>query len=187
MKDSGLTIIASGMLAAVTVSIGCHAVRTLLDESALAAFSQQPVVGTPWPDQAYRVEWAEAHIPAEVAAGVKIAVPVILRNNGNKVWPASQVFVSYHWFRDDRAVVWDGERTRLPRDLRAGGRAALSVRVATPREPGSYVLKLALVHELVAWFENRGATMFSQPVAVGPPTQSVDCGRSGSTPCAAVR
>ena len=79
----------------------------------------------------------EAHIPAEVAAGVKIAVPVTLRNTGNRVWPASQVFVSYHWFRDDRLVVWDGERTPLPRDLRAGSRAALSVRVATPPEPGS--------------------------------------------------
>jgi len=187
VKDSGLTFIASGVLAAVTVSFGCHAVGTVLDQSALAAAIQQPVVGTRWPEQAYRVEWAEAHIPAAVAAGVKIAVPVTLRNNGNMVWPASQVFVSYHWFRDDRLVVWDGERTRLPRDLRAGSRAALAVRVATPREPGSYVLKLSLVHELVAWFENRGATMFSQPVAVGPPTQAIDCGRSGSTPCAAVR
>ena len=146
----------------------------------------QAVVGpTPWPDQAYRVEWAEVHIPAEVAAGVRIAVPVTMRNSGNRVWPASQVFVSYHWFRDDRLVVWDGERTPLPRDLRAGSRAALSVRVATPAEPGSYVLKLTLVHELVTWFEHKGATMFIRPVAVRPPTQSVDCGSSGSTPCPA--
>ena len=187
MTNSRFTIIVSGMLATVTVSIGCQAVRTVLDQSALAAVIQQPVADTPWPDQAYRVEWAEVHIPAEVAAGVKIAVPVAMRNTGDRVWPASQVFMSYHWFRDDRLVVWDGERTRLPRDLRAGSRAVLSVRVATPREPGSYVLKLSLVHELVAWFENRGATMFSQPVAVGPPTQSGHCGSSGSTPCAAVR
>ena len=161
-------IIVSGMLAAVTVSI-----------------AGQVVVGSRWPDQEYRVEWVEVHMPAEVAAGVRIAVPVTMRNSGNRVWPALQVFVSYHWSRDDRLVVWDGERTQLPRDLRAGSRAALAVRVATPVEPGSYVLKLTLVHELVTWFEQRGATMFIQPVAVHPPTGSFACDSSGSTPCPA--
>jgi hypothetical protein len=184
VTHSRLIIIVSGMLAAVTVSTVCPAVRAVLDPSALAAGTPQAVADTAWPDQAYRVEWAETHIPAEVAAGVRIAVPVAVRNNGNRAWPASQVFVSYHWLRDDRLIVWDGERTLLPRDLRAGSRAALAVRVATPFEPGSYVLRLTLVHELVAWFENRGATVFSQPVAVRPATQSGECG-SGSTPCAA--
>jgi hypothetical protein len=168
MKNSRLTIIVSGMFAAVTVSI-----------------AGQAIVGSRWPDQEYRVEWAEVHVPAEVAAGVRLAVPVDMRNSGNRVWPASQVFVSYHWFRGDRLVVWDGERTRLPRDLRAGSRAALAVRVATPAEPGSYLLQLTLVHELVTWFEQRGATMFIQPVAVRPLTQSIDCGRNRSTPCTA--
>jgi len=170
VKHSRLTIIVAGIVAAVTVS--------------LAAGRQQPAVDARWPDQAYRVEWAEVHVPAEVAPGVRIAVPVAVRNTGDTVWPASRVFVSYHWFRDDQLVVWDGERTLLPRDVRAGSRATLAVRVATPPEPGSYVLKLTLVHELVTWFEHRGATMFIQPVAVRPPTQVSDC-RSGSTPCTA--
>jgi hypothetical protein len=174
LKHSRVTIIVSGMLAAATVSIGCHAVRAVLDPSVLAAGIQQAVADNPWTDQAYRVEWAEVHLPVEVAPGVRIAVPVTMRNTGNRVWPASQVFVSYHWFRDDRLVVWDGERTPLPRDLRAGSRAAVSVRMATPPEAGSYVLKLTLVHELVTWFEHKGATMFIQPVAVRPPTQAVD-------------
>lgn len=170
MKITRLAIIVSGMLAALTASI-----------------TGQAAVGPPWPEQAYRVEWVEAHIPAEVAAGVRIAVPVAMRNDGNRVWPASQVFVSYHWFRDDRLLVWDGERTLLPRDLRAGSSAAMAVRVTTPSEPGSYVLKLTLVHELVSWFEHRGATMFSQPVAVRLPTQLSDCRGSGSTPCTAAQ
>jgi hypothetical protein len=172
VTHSRLTIIVSGILAAVTV--------------ATAAGRQQPAVDTRWPDQAYRVEWTEAHVPAEVAAGVRIAVPVAMRNSGDTVWPASRVFVSYHWFRDDRLVVWDGERTVLPRDLRAGSRATLAVRVTTPPDPGSYVLKLTLVHELVTWFEQRGAAMFVQPVTVRAATQVSDC-RSGSSPCTAPR
>ena len=168
MKRSCLTIVVAALLGTA------------------AAAPAQSVAGPPWPDHAYRVEWAEAHIPAEVAAGVRIAVPVTVQNGGSRVWPASQIFVSYHWLRDDRLVVWDGERTVLPRDLRAGTRAALAARVTTPAEPGPYVLQLTLVHELVTWFEHRGAAMFIQPVSVRRPTQLSSCA-SGSTPCAAGR
>jgi hypothetical protein len=79
--------------------------------------------------------------------------------------------------------VWDGERTPFPRDLRAGSRAAMSLRVATPSEPGSYVLTVSLVHENVTWFEHKGATMLTKPVVVRPPTASLDDGISGSAPC----
>ena len=151
---------------------------------ALVALMVLPVTAAvqEWPAEAYRVEWEEAHIPEEVAASARIAVPITLRNSGNRVWPASQVFVSYHWFRDGKLVVWDGERTPLPRDLRAGSRAALSVRVATPSEPGSYVLTVTLVHELVTWFEHKGATMLVRTIAVRPPTRVSDAGAGGSTP-----
>jgi hypothetical protein len=170
---------------AVSVTVACQPGRLAASQQAASLVEQ--AARDRWPSEAYRVEWEEAHIPEEVAANVKMAVPVTVRNIGNRVWPASQVFVAYHWFRDYRLVVWDGERTRLPRDLAAGSRAALSVRVATPAEPGSYVLQLTLVHELVTWFENKSATTVIRPIAVRPPTQSVDCGISGSTTCTAAR
>ena len=138
--------------------------------------------GQAWPNEAYRVEWEESHVPTEAAANTTLAVPVTLRNSGNRVWPASVVFVAYHWFRDDKLVTWDGERTSLPRDLRAGSRATLSVRVTTPSEPGSYVLQVSLVHELVTWFEHKGATMVVRPIEVRRLTRSVDRGGSGFTP-----
>ena len=121
-----------------------------------------------WPDEAYRVEWEAAHIPQEVSASTRIAVPVTVRNTGNRLWPVSEVFVAYHWFRDDRLVVWDGARTPLPRDLRPGNRATLSMRVAAPHEPGSYVLMVTLVHEQVAWFEQKGAATIVRNVVVRP-------------------
>ena len=121
-----------------------------------------------WPDEAYRVEWEAAHIPQEVSASTRITVPVTVRNTGNRVWPVSEVFVAYHWFRDDRLVVWDGARTPLPRDLRPGNRATLSMRVAAPHEPGSYVLMVTLVHEQVAWFEQKGAATIVRNVVVRP-------------------
>lgn len=166
MKCWRLTIVLSALLGAATAAIGGQ------------------VASARWPDPSYRVEWTEAHVPAEVSAGVRLAVPIVMRNSGDQVWPASQVFVSYHWLRDGRLVVWDGERTALPRDLRAGSRATLAARVTTPREPGAYVLQLTLVHELVTWFEQRGAVMFVQPVSVRPSTQLSSCA-GGAAPCGA--
>ena len=154
-------------LMAVTVLVACHA---LANQSASAAAIEQAVLNKSWSAEAYRVQWEDPQIPEEVAANVKMAVPVTVRNVGNRVWPTSQVFVAYHWYRDHRLVVWDGERTALPRDLGAGGRAALSVRVVTPAQPGPYVLQLTLVHELVTWFENKGAATVIRPVTVRPPT-----------------
>jgi len=166
MQHTPLTIIRRALMA-VTVLAACDAVASL---SAPAAAVEQAVLNKSWSAEAYRVQWEDPQIPDEVAANLKIAVPVTVRNIGNRVWPASQVFVAYHWYRDHRLVVWDGERTALPRDLGAGGRAALSVGVVTPAEPGSYVLQLTLVHELVTWFETRGAATVMRPIAVRPPT-----------------
>jgi hypothetical protein len=165
-------------LVAVTVSLACHAI---VNQSASAAAIEQSAPNKPWSADAYRVQWEDPQVPDEVAVNLKVAVPVIVRNIGNRVWPASQVFVAYHWYRDHRLVVWDGERTALPRDLGAGGRAALSVRVVTPAEPGSYVLQLALVHELVTWFETKGAATVTRPVTVRVATPSGDRTISAST------
>jgi hypothetical protein len=140
-----------------------------------------------WPKEAYRVEWEETHIPPEAAANMMLAVPVTLRNNGNRVWPSSVIVVSYHWFRDDKLVIWDGVRTPLPRDLRVGGRATVAVRVKTPTEPGAYVLQITLVHEHVSWFENMGASTVIQPVVVRATTTSADCDGKSFTPCTDAR
>ena len=93
MKDSGFAIVVSGMLAAVMVPVIGQAMRAVPNQAAPATAIEQPVVDRSWPDRSYRVEWDETHIPEEVAASTKIAVAVTVRNNGNRVWPASR----YSW------------------------------------------------------------------------------------------
>jgi hypothetical protein len=173
------------VLVALTGAIITDAGRIVRAESgpnATTGAAQAPELA--WPAAAYRVAWEEAYVPEEGAPNLMLAVPVTFRNSGNKVWPASAVFIAYHWFRDNKIVVWDGERTRLPRDVRAGGRATLSVRVKAPAEPGDYLLQITLVHENVVWFEQKGADTILRPVAVRT-TGSVDCGPGASTPCIA--
>jgi hypothetical protein len=185
MKAPGLIVVSGLTAAAVMLAVG-DAVRALPGPTVFAAVVEQPAAALAWPDRAYRPQWEAAHIPGEMAASTVVAVPVAIRNNGDRVWPASQVFVSYHWLRDEQLVVWDGKRTSLPRDLRAGSRTALSVHVMTPSEPGSYVLMMTLVHELVAWFEQKGATPIVRPVTVRTLVRA-ECGVSGSTPCPAAQ
>jgi hypothetical protein len=184
LTNTGLAV--SVMTATAMLLIIGQALRLVPEQTAVAAVIEQPVAGREWPDRAYRVEWEDVHVPEEVVTSTKVAVPVTVRNSGDRVWPASEVFVSYHWFRDQQLVVWDGERTRLPRDLRAGSRAGVSLHVVTPTEPGSYVLMVTLVHELVTWFEHKGAVPITRPVTVRLRTSRAEC-VNGSTPCLSVR
>jgi hypothetical protein len=167
------------------VTSALQTVRAAPDTPAAPVVAQAPAQA--WPAEAYRVEWYEAHVPQEAATNRVLAVPVTLRNSGNRAWPASVVLLAYHWFRDDQLVIWDGDRTPLPRDLRAGGRVTLVVRVKTPTEPGSYVLQITLVHENVVWFEHKGANIVTRSIVVRPTTTSADCGDTGSTPCRSAR
>jgi hypothetical protein len=173
------------LLALVSLMVVCV---TDVFEGVHAAPLQAATVGTAqspesaWPEKAYRVDWVEADVPEEAAPNVILAMPVTLRNTGDRVWPASAVFVAYHWFRDNKLVIWDGERTPLPRDVRAASRETVAVRVKTPAEPGAYVLQVTLVHENVTWFEQKGATTVIRPVVVSSTTRPADCALT-SPPC----
>jgi hypothetical protein len=161
-------------LMAVAASVACQAARSTPGQFAATAPVVQAAAAPPSSSAAYRVLWEEAHVPVEAAAKIVMAVPVTVRNIGNKKWPAASVFLAYHWFRDGHLVFWDGERTALPRDVESGGRASVSVRVTAPAEPGRYVLQLTLVEEHVTWFENKGADTVFRPVVVPPPTDLRD-------------
>jgi len=45
-------------------------------------------------------------------------------------------------------------RTSLPRDLPSGQCLAIAVRVRAPRIEGCYLLRISVVHELVAWLDD---------------------------------
>jgi hypothetical protein len=60
------------------------------------------------------------------------------------------------WYREDGSLVaGDPERTRLAPTLESGDSAVYDVAVIAPTEPGTYVLRLTAVQELVAWFDDR--------------------------------
>ncbi len=88
-------------------------------------------------------------------------VEVELRNDSRELWRADgerPVRLSYHWLDPHGAmVVFDGERTRLPYDLGPGDSVRVRAAVKAPVDPGTYVLRLGMLQEGVAWFEAHGA------------------------------
>jgi len=120
-----LAIVALTVVSVTTTHETVHAAQGRPVATADAQASERE-----WPEKAYRVDWVEADIPEEAAANVMLAVPVTLRNIGNRAWPASAVFVAYHWFRDDKLLVWDGglcqRRRRSASSVGWTGRVKLS-------------------------------------------------------------
>ena len=90
--------------------------------------------------------------PALAALGETRHVAGLPRNANRN----DEVALSYHLTRGDGAmVVFEGLRTPLPRSLAPGESYDLQLRVAAPSQPGTYRLVPDVVHEGVAWMNER--------------------------------
>lgn len=89
------------------------------------------------------------------------AIEMTVRNDSTVTWPSTglqRVCVSYHWRDGDRnTLVYDGERTPLPRDIEPGETLRVWVVVKAPSVCGNLTLSLTLVQEYYAWFDEMGA------------------------------
>jgi len=108
--------------------------------------------------------------PARLIAGATAKFQVKVTNQGATPWPSTgpmAVFCCYHILDSQgEKVVWDGVRSPLSEDLAPGAEVQIPVAVTLPDQPGSYVLRLTLLQERVAWFEAQGATPADVPIEV---------------------
>lgn len=102
--------------------------------------------------------------PAAVAAGTRIDLDVRVINTGTSSWPAGVQDLSgvprlgiQLLDRDRRLIDRDFHRHSLTSPLASGDTGTWHVTSPAPREPGTYVLKLDMVVEGVAWLESRGS------------------------------
>ena len=109
-------------------------------------------------DSFYRAEVRGA-IPPHVRADSRNYAHVILTNKGSGILPGCRslatriVRLAYHWYDTaGERVIWDGLRTPLPRDVRAGETITLDALVIAPPKAGDYVFEWDLVDEGVEWF-----------------------------------
>ena len=112
--------------------------------------------------------------PASASAatvGVAGTLEVRLTNTGTVAWPATgptPVRLSYHWLNAAGVVVvWDGQRTVLPREVLPGETVTVNLAYAPPLVTGPHTLRIDLVHEGVSWFSGLGVAPRDVVIPVG--------------------
>ncbi|MGH2919167.1 MAG: hypothetical protein ACRDLS_11315, partial [Solirubrobacteraceae bacterium] len=99
----------------------------------------------------------EADLPARFASRHALHVPCAVRNVGSaRLMSAGShpTRLAYRWFDRAGNVVLDGLRVDLPRPLRPGGSARVTLPLLTPWDEGDYELRVAPVQEHVHWFDD---------------------------------
>jgi hypothetical protein len=108
-----------------------------------------------------------------VEAGTLRAVTVEVENAGSAAWRTRShdegLFLAYHWL-DERgnAIVWDGIRTPLVRDVEPGETLRQELALRAPIPPGSYRLAIDLVEERRFWLAELGNPPYEEEVDVEP-------------------
>ena len=103
------------------------------------------------------VEFVRHYLPSSWAPDTHTTVNVRLKNAGDVTWVSTgdtPLYLSYHWVDPTSGKVFaEGLRTRFPVPIEPGRALTLPLRVLTPTERGTYILRVRLVHEYVRWVE----------------------------------
>jgi subtilisin family serine protease len=118
----------------------------------------------------YGAAYDVASVPKTATITAPLLAAVTLTNRSSFAWPAAganPVKLAYHWADlAGNTVVWDGQRSLLPADVPIGGTATVNAAIVTPKTTGTYVLRLDLVREGVAWFSTNGAPTANVTIGV---------------------
>ncbi len=126
------------------------------------------------PESGFQVAFGPHKIASEMKSGKTVSADITVKNISPITWPSKPdnqdryaVNLSYHWLnRKGESIVFDGLRTPLPRDLRAGESVDLKAAIQAPAKPGRYILEVTLVQERSAWFPEKNGAKLVIPVTV---------------------
>lgn len=106
-------------------------------------------------------------VPAGIEPGATFQVRARLSNRSPSAWGMGQnpVRASYHWLTPNGEMLdFEGIRTELgPQKLEPGSHREILIRVVAPSKPGRHQLKLTLLQEGIAWFDE---TVFTSPTCL---------------------
>jgi len=104
-----------------------------------------------------RIEMSVGSYPSKMRTSSRHTLSVELRNNSMtdlKSVAPYPVHLAYHWLSaEGKLVEFDGERTLIVPDAKAGSSDVYEISVATPVQPGSFLLRVTLVQEGIRWFD----------------------------------
>ena len=104
-------------------------------------------------------------LPHNVRPGARLSLPVTLTNRSGyelRSLPPNPVHLCYHWLDpiNQKAIVFEGERTRLYPALPGYGSEKYGVSIQAPWQRGEYLLRITLVQEGVRWFDSPPANLW---------------------------
>ncbi len=156
----------------------------------VSAADETPFAGSPLDVRPGYAAAVTVDSPAWMAAGRRSMATAELRNLGAFAWRAGGDFaLAYHWRRPDGTIlVWDGERTSMPRDVPPGETVSVEAVVEAPPEAGRLLLEWDLVHEGVTWFSELepGVPPAVPVLVVSSPSPAAAAGVIGAAAAVAV-
>jgi peptidoglycan hydrolase-like amidase len=109
--------------------------------------------------------------PVAIAPSAQVPVQVNVTNTGLQSWAAggsAPVRLGYHWLdQSGNAVVWDGARIPLSRDVAPGRDISFTVNVRAPEHDGEYRLVWDMVQDGgIGWFSGHAVPPKSEAIGV---------------------
>jgi hypothetical protein len=98
-----------------------------------------------------------SEVPQHMEAGGAITLDVSIENTGTAIWGSiapTPIFISYRWFRQEAEGWIEGYRTLLAGLVPPSYTQDCLLKVVVPADPGDYLLRISLVQEQVAWFDD---------------------------------
>jgi hypothetical protein len=115
------------------------------------------------PTPPHRVSYLQATLPRQMRVGQIYEAAATIRNDNKVGWTPpvgspNGFSISYHWFSQDgnTMVVKEGMRAALPNRVDPGQTVNMTFSIATPQQPGQFILELDVVQEGVTWFSDAG-------------------------------
>jgi acetolactate synthase I/II/III large subunit len=132
--------------------------RLALLEQAGAGGSALSTLAQPLPPTE-RLVAIQIDVPEELSTESWTELECRIENLGSSVFvtaPPNPVHLSYRWVQDGR--IEEGVRSILPHAIVAGAAADCRLGLVAPSRPGDYELRVTLVQEEVAWFDDHDHT-----------------------------
>lgn len=125
-------------------------------------------------DDAYKAEITLLEPLPNLNAGSKTTLRFNIKNISNVTWVSFvdsngkyNINVGNHWLNESgRILVSDDGREPLPKTLEPMEDVEIALTVTVPEQSGTYLLELDMVHEQIAWFQNKGSQTLRIPVKV---------------------
>jgi len=135
-------------------------------------------VAGPLPDNGFKAQ-ITAPEPPKLRTGQKETITFKVKNTSDVTWYQRggesndrsdnkfYIAAGNHWLdKDGKPTSEEEGHNGIPRDLKPGEEAEMTLLITAPKQPGDYTLELDMVQEGVAWFGEKGSPTTKVKVTV---------------------